>query len=207
MKKGLIVVISAPSGTGKGTVIQKLRELRSFSFSVSHTTRAPREGEVDGVNYHYVSREAFQALVDQGKMVETTVYSGNCYGTSFAAIEDVISRGEDVVLEIEVEGGANIRKKYPEAVEIYLLPPSLEELEHRLRGRGTETEEVIRTRLSRAREELALVSQQPGVYDYFVVNGKVDQAARDIADILHAQEYRREQHGDLCAALLDGKTV
>ena len=207
MKKGLIVVISAPSGTGKGTVIQKLRELRSFSFSVSHTTRAPREGEVDGVNYHYVSREAFQALVDQGKMVETTVYSGNCYGTSFAAIEDVISRGEDVVLEIEVEGGANIRKKYPEAVEIYLLPPSLEELEHRLRGRGTETEEVIRTRLSRAREELALVSQQPGVYDYFVVNGKVDQAARDIADILHAQEYRREQQGDLCAALLDGKNV
>ena len=138
MKKGLIVVISAPSGTGKGTVIQKLRELRSFSFSVSHTTRAPREGEVDGENYHYVSREAFQALVDQGKMVETTVYSGNCYGTSFAAIEDVISRGEDVVLEIEVEGGANIRKKYPEAVEIYLLPPSLEELERRLRGRGTE---------------------------------------------------------------------
>jgi guanylate kinase len=207
MKKGLIVVISAPSGTGKGTVIQKLRELRSFSFSVSHTTRAPREGEVDGVNYHYVSREAFQALVDEGKMVETTVYSGNCYGTSFAAIEDVISRGEDVVLEIEVEGGANIRKKYPEAVEIYLLPPSLEELERRLRGRGTEAEEVIRTRLNRAREELALVSEQTGVYDYFVVNGQVDQAAQDIADILHAQECRREQQGDLCAALLDGKTV
>jgi guanylate kinase len=186
MKKGLIVVISAPSGTGKGTVIQKLRELRSFSFSVSHTTRAPREGEVDGVNYHYVSREAFQALVDQGKMVETTVYSGNCYGTSFAAIEDVISRGEDVVLEIEVEGGANIRKKYPEAVEIYLLPPSLEELERRLRNRGTETEASIAGRLERARQEY----REAGIYDYLIVNDKVDVAARELAAIILAEHCR-----------------
>lgn len=207
MKKGLIIVISAPSGTGKGTVIQKLRELRSFSFSVSHTTRAPRTGEVDGVNYHYVSRETFESLMAQGKMVETTVYSGNYYGTSFAAIEDVISRGEDVLLEIEVEGGRNIRKKFPEAVEICLLPPSLEELERRLRGRGTESEEVVRTRLSRAREELAEVSALPGVYDYYVVNRDVDEAARTIADILHAQEQRLDRQGDLPARLLEGKSI
>ncbi len=207
MKKGLIIVISAPSGTGKGTVIQKLRELRSFSFSVSHTTRAPRTGEVDGVNYHYVSRETFESLMAQGKMVETTVYSGNYYGTSFAAIEDVISRGEDVLLEIEVEGGRNIRKKFPEAVEICLLPPSLEELERRLRGRGTESEEVVRTRLSRAREELAEVSALPGVYDYYVVNRDVDEAARTIADILHAEEQRLDRQGDLPARLLEGKSI
>ena len=207
MKKGLIIVISAPSGTGKGTVIQKLRELRSFSFSVSHTTRAPRTGEVDGVNYHYVSRETFESLMAQGKMVETTVYSGNYYGTSFAAIEDVISRGEDVLLEIEVEGGRNIRKKFPEAVEICLLPPSLEELERRLRGRGTESEEVVRTRLSRAREELAEVSALPGVYDYYVVNRDVDEAARTIADILHAEEQRLDRQGDLPAKLLEGKII
>ena len=207
MKKGLIIVISAPSGTGKGTVIQKLRELRSFSFSVSHTTRAPREGEVDGVNYHYVSRAEFEALVEQGKMVETTVYSGNCYGTSFAAIEDVISRGEDVLLEIEVEGGRNIREKFPEAVEIYLLPPSLAELEQRLRGRCTETEEVIRTRLDRAREELAEVSAQSEVYDYYVVNRQVDEAAQTIADILHAEEHKRQRRGDLPACLLEGKSI
>lgn len=207
MKKGLIIVISAPSGTGKGTVIQKLRELRSFSFSVSHTTRAPRTGEVDGVNYHYVSRETFESLMAQGKMVETTVYSGNYYGTSFAAIEDVISQGEDVLLEIEVEGGRNIRKKFPEAVEICLLPPSLEELERRLRGRGTESEEVVRTRLSRAREELAEVSALPGVYDYYVVNRDVDEAARTIADILHAEEQRLDRQGDLPARLLEGKSI
>jgi guanylate kinase len=207
VKKGLIIVISAPSGTGKGTVIQKLRELRSFSFSVSHTTRAPRTGEVDGVNYHYVSRETFESLMAQGKMVETTVYSGNYYGTSFAAIEDVISRGEDVLLEIEVEGGRNIRKKFPEAVEICLLPPSLEELERRLRGRGTESEEVVRTRLSRAREELAEVSALPGVYDYYVVNRDVDEAARTIADILHAEEQRLDRQGDLPARLLEGKSI
>jgi guanylate kinase len=188
-------------------VIQKLRELRSFSFSVSHTTRAPRTGEVDGVNYHYVSRETFESLMAQGKMVETTVYSGNYYGTSFAAIEDVISRGEDVLLEIEVEGGRNIRKKFPEAVEICLLPPSLEELERRLRGRGTESEEVVRTRLSRAREELAEVSALPGVYDYYVVNRDVDEAARTIADILHAEEQRLDRQGDLPARLLEGKSI
>jgi guanylate kinase len=207
VKKGLIIVISAPSGTGKGTVIQKLRELRSFSFSVSHTTRAPRTGEVDGVNYHYVSRETFESLMAQGKMVETTVYSGNYYGTSLAAIEDVISRGEDVLLEIEVEGGRNIRKKFPEAVEICLLPPSLEELERRLRGRGTESEEVVCTRLSRAREELAEVSALPGVYDYYVVNRDVDEAARTIADVLHAEEQRLDRQGDLPARLLEGKSI
>lgn len=207
MKKGLIIVISAPSGTGKGTVIQKLREKRSFSFSVSHTTRAPREGEVDGVNYHYVSREAFEALMAQGKMVETTVYSGNYYGTSVAAIEDVISRGEDVLLEIEVEGGRNIRKKFPEAVEIFLLPPSMEELERRLRGRGTEGEEVIRTRLDRAVEELAEVSEKGDVYDYYVVNRQVDEAARTIDAILHAEECRQQRQEDLPRRLLEGETV
>lgn len=207
MKKGLIIVISAPSGTGKGTVIEQLRERRSFSLSVSHTTRAPRQGEVDGVNYHYVSRAQFQALVDGGKMVETTVYSGNCYGTSFAAVEDVIARGEDVLLEIEVEGGRNIRKKFPEAVEIYLLPPSLEELERRLRGRGTESEEVIRTRLDRARGELAEVSAHSGVYDYYVVNRQVDEAARTIASILEAEECRQERQENLPECLLKGETV
>lgn len=204
MKKGLIIVISAPSGTGKGTVIEQLRQRRSFSLSVSHTTRAPRQGEVDGVNYHYVSRAQFQALVDGGKMVETTVYSGNCYGTSFAAVEDVIARGEDVLLEIEVEGGRNIRKKFPEAVEIYLFPPSLSELERRLRGRGTESDEVVRTRLDRALEELDELRAEEGVYDYFVVNRQVDQAAAEIDAILRAEKLRRERQGDLPTRLLDG---
>lgn len=207
MKKGLIIVISAPSGTGKGTVIEKLKERRAFSYSVSHTTRAPRQGEVDGVNYHYVSREQFQALVDGGKMVETTVYSGNCYGTSFAAIEDVVSAGQDVVLEIEVEGGRNIRKKFPDAVEIYLFPPSLAELERRLRGRGTEEDAVVRARLDRALGELEELRAEEGVYDYFVVNRSVEDAAAEIDAILRAEELRRERQGDLPGALLEGAEI
>lgn len=207
MKKGLIIVISAPSGTGKGTVIEKLRERRSFSYSVSHTTRAPRQGEVDGVNYHFVTRERFQTLLDEGKLVESTVYSGNCYGTSFAAIEDVISAGEDVLLEIEVEGGRNIRDRFPDAVEIYLLPPSLSELERRLRGRGTESEDVIARRLRRARDELEELRGEAQVYDYLVVNRQVEQAAAEIDAILRSESLRRERQGDLSGALLQGESI
>lgn len=207
MKKGLVIVISAPSGTGKGTVIKKLREMREFSFSVSHTTRYIRPGEVDGVNYHYVTPEVFQTLVEEGKMIETTVYSGNSYGTSFAAVEDVISSGRDVVLEIEVEGGRNIRRAYPDAVEIFLLPPSLEELERRLRGRGSEDEARICARLTRAREELAELRDGVTVYDYYVVNHSVEQAAAEIAAILKAEELRRERWSTLPEQLLRGETI
>lgn len=185
-KRGLIIVISGPSGVGKGTVIARLMSTcERLAFSVSATTRASRPGEIDGESYRFISREQFEALIRENKMLEYTVYNGNYYGTPASSVEDVVNTGKSVILDIEVEGAFNIKRLYPEAITIFLLPPSEEELLNRLRGRNTETEQQIKSRMARAREELALASK----YDYAVVSGEIEKTAEDIKAIMKKRGF------------------
>ena len=185
MKKGLMIVISGPAGSGKGTVNAHLLKTGDFVYSVSATTRAPRPGEVDGVNYHFITREEFLFRIESGRMLEYTEYCGNFYGTPLKEAEEVLASGKNLILEIEVEGAANVKRIYPDAVLILLLPPSFSVQEQRLRGRGTETEEKIQNRLARTREEIAIAD----FYDYVVLNhdGKDLDAAEDIRAIVRAE--------------------
>ena len=186
MEKGLIIVISGPAGSGKGTVNAHLLKTGDFVYSVSATTRAPRPGEVDGVNYYFVTREDFEKRISEGGMLEHTEYCGNYYGTPKAEALRVIEGGKNLILEIEVEGAMNIKRVYPEAILIMLLPPSFAKQEERLRSRGTETEEKILARLKRAHEEVALLPN----YDYVVYNedGLDKEAAHQIEEIVHAEK-------------------
>lgn len=186
MNKGLMIVISGPAGSGKGTVNSHLLKRDDFRFSVSATTRAPRPGEVDGVNYHYISKDEFLSRIDSGDMLEYTEYCGNYYGTPKKEAEEVLASGSNLLLEIEVEGARNIKAKYPEAVLILLLPPSHSVQEQRLRSRGTETEDKILLRLARAKEEIEFAT----CYDYVVYNhdGRDGEAAEQILAIVEAEK-------------------
>lgn len=201
MKKGLMLVVSGPAGSGKGTVNAMLLEREDFAFSVSATTRAPRPGEVDGVNYHYITREEFLARIDSGDMLEYTEYCGNFYGTPLREAEEVMQSGKNLILEIEVEGARNVKAKYPDAVLVLLLPPSYSEQESRLRGRGTETEEKILLRLARAKEEVALAD----CYDYVVYNfdGKARDAADQILSIVEAEKLSIRRNPDVAKNYLN----
>lgn len=185
--KGLLVVVSGPAGSGKGTVNGMLTQKEGYMFSVSATTRAPRPGEVDGVNYHFISREEFEARIERGEMLEYTEYCGNYYGTPEKETLEAIEEGKNVILEIEVEGAMNVKRKYPEAVLIMLLPPSYAVQESRLRGRGTETDEAIKRRLERAREEVLYVVH----YDYIIYNydGRADDCVTQIDSIVCAEKH------------------
>jgi len=185
-ERGTLLVLSGPSGTGKSTVIAELRTLRDFYFSVSFTTRQPRQGEQAGVDYNYVDREEFERMIAAGELLECAQYVGNYYGTSLKVIEEHLDRGQDVLLDIEVEGAAKVRQRCPEAVFVFILPPSPEELARRLRERGTDSEEAVAGRLARAREECREVDK----YHYLVVNDDVPQAAAEIAAILAAEDCR-----------------
>lgn len=193
-EKGLLVVVSGPAGSGKGTVLPKVMAAGGFRFSVSATTRAPRPGETDGVNYHYLTREAFEARIAAGDMLEYTTYCGNYYGTPKKEAEAVLETGCNLLLEIEVEGAANVKAAYPDALLIMLLPPSYAVEEARLRGRGTESEEKIKARLEQARHEV----EQAPCYDYLVYNrdGEADRAAEDILAIVRAERLRTARNPD-----------
>ena len=168
-KKGVLFVFSGPSGVGKGTLKDKLFEefAGKIAYSVSATTRGPREGEVDGKDYFFITRQEFESRVQNNEFLEHAVFAGNCYGTPRAYVEKLLNSGMNVVLEIDVQGALQVMQSMPECVSIFILPPSFEELERRLRGRGTETEEKICQRLETAKRELPYAP----MYDYQIVNG------------------------------------
>ena len=185
--RGQLIVLSGPSGVGKSTVISELLGQRQdIYFSVSFTPRQPRVGEADGVNYNFVDRAEFERMIAAGELLEHAEYVGNYYGTSLKVIQEKLDAGIDVLLDIEVQGAAKVRAKCPEAVLIFIIPPSFEELSRRLRGRNTDSEETIAGRLQKAREEY----QQIPNYDYLVVNDKVSAAAAEIIAILLAEDCR-----------------
>lgn len=198
-EQGLLIVLSGPAGSGKGTVLKHIFENpasgEEFVYSVSATTRAPRPGEVDGVNYHYLTREAFEARIARGELLEYTEYCGNYYGTLLRETEAVLQSGRNLVLEIEVEGAMNVKRRYPDAVAIMMLPPSFAVQEARLRGRGTETEEKILARLEQTKQEL----KEVGSYDYVIYNydGMSHAAAEDIRAIVRAEHARVARGGDV----------
>lgn len=186
-RQGQLIVISGPSGVGKSTVIRELlSERKDIYFSVSFTTRAPRVGEEDGVSYNFVSRETFEAMIDRDEFLEYAQYVDNYYGTSLKLIQEKLNAGVDVLLDIEVQGAAKVRAKCPDAVLIFIIPPSFEELSRRLHGRHTDKEEVIEGRLQKAREECGEIPK----YDYLVVNDTVPNAAQEIIAILTAESCR-----------------
>lgn len=190
-ERGLLIVFSGPSGVGKGTVRKEIFEHKDnkFKYSVSMTTRPQRPGEVDGVDYHFRTREEFEELIRQGQMLEYAEYVGNYYGTPLNYVNETLDQGTDVFLEIEVQGALQVKSKVPDGVFIFLTPPDLEELRDRLVGRATDSEEVINQRIARAKEEIALMRE----YDYAVVNDEVPLAAERVRRIIEAEHFRVER--------------
>lgn len=205
MKKGLLVVISAPSGGGKGTIIKELfNRDPNLRFSISATTRSPRPGEKNGKQYYFISREEFEGLIGEGKMLEYAEYVGNYYGTPRDPVEEWTAQGHDVILEIEVQGGAQVKKLMPECVSIFVVPPSMKVLGERLRGRGTEEEDVVQKRLAAAREEIPHGRE----YDYIVTNDRLEDAVEDICSILRAEKLKYIRNTESIERVLnDAETV
>lgn len=183
-KRGTLVLYTGSSGVGKGTLMERLLDAdKSIRLSVSNTTRKPRKGEIDGVHYNFVTEEEFEDLINKDGYLEYARYCENYYGTPKKQVDDLLDQGYNVFLEIEVQGGLQIMEKYPDILSIFILPPSMESLERRLRRRGTEDEETIQKRLKAAKEEM----QYKNKYKYNVVNGDLDVAVNEILDILHKE--------------------
>jgi guanylate kinase len=187
-RRGRLIVIAGPSGVGKGSVVKRLlaQDPEGLALSVSATTRPPRPAEVDGNDYFFLAEEAFRGLVDRGEMLEWADVFGNLYGTPSATVDQHLRSGRDVVLEIDVQGAAQVRERAPEALLIFLAPPSLADLERRLRGRGTESEDRLEERLERAAGEIA----QATWFDHVVVNDQLERAVDEVADIINASRFR-----------------
>ena len=185
-KEGLLLVMSGPSGAGKGTLCTKLREEIELSYSISATTRAPRTGEVDGVNYFFMTREGFREKIKAGGFLEWAEVYDNYYGTPIDYIKEVTQAGKDVMVEIDPQGAKQVKLKMPEAVLIFIMPPSFKELENRIRGRATEEEAEIRKRLGSAINEIKTLS----VYDYVIVNDDLLEAVNDLRSIINSEKCK-----------------
>ena len=189
MRKGILFIISGPAGSGKGTVVKEIiNNHKDIALSVSATTRNPRPGEEHGVHYYFITKPEFEGRIERGEILEYTTYCDNYYGTPLKEVKRALNRGQDIILEIEVDGAMQVKKKVRNSVAIMLTPPDGETLERRLRNRGTETEDVIKWRLARAKEEILLLPR----YDYSVVNedGKISECAELIYDIIKAEHQK-----------------
>lgn len=188
-RKGLLIVFSGPSGCGKTTILGEYMKGRDDCvFSVSATTRAPRPGEQEGVDYFYVTRKKFERMIKKGQLLEHTIYNENYYGTPLKPVLSAMKKGKDVVFDIEVDGASQVKKQYPDSVTIFLKPPSLEELRRRLEGRGTETPEAIEKRLARAEIEMGYADR----YDHIIVNDTIEQAASELRGIIESAHEKQQ---------------
>ncbi|MBO0473833.1 guanylate kinase [Enterococcus sp. DIV0840] len=187
-ERGLLIVLSGPSGVGKGTVRKAIfdSEENDFQYSISMTTRKMREGEVEGVDYYFRTKEEFEAMIEAGEMLEYAQYVGNYYGTPLSYVNQTLDKGKDVFLEIEVQGAEQVKEKVPDGVFIFLTPPDLSELKSRIVGRGTDDHDVIEERMRVAREEIEMMA----LYDYAVVNDKVPLAVKRIKEIIASEHFR-----------------
>lgn len=198
--KGILIVVSGFSGAGKGTLMKRLvSDYDNYALSVSMTTRQPRTGEVDGREYFFSTKEEFEKKIEEEGLVEYACYCGNYYGTPREYVEKKLEEGQDVILEIEIQGALNVKKKYPDAILIFVLPPTAKELERRLTGRGTETAEVIRQRLSRAYEE----ADGMEMYDYILVNDSVDLCVEELHRLIQSQHLRTKSRMELVSKMKD----
>jgi len=200
MKKlGVLSVISGFSGVGKGTIVKKLVAEEDYALSISATSRAPREGEVHGREYFFLTRDEFHSMIESDGLIEWAEYVNNFYGTPREYVEERLAEGKDVILEIEPQGALKIKEKYPEAVLIFIVPPNAKELENRLIGRGTEEVDTIKKRLKRAAEETEYIDN----YEYIVVNDNLDDAVRDIHHIIQAASHKKDRAGGFIEALTE----
>ncbi len=187
-KKGILIVVSGFSGAGKGTLMKELMRKypENYALSISATTRGPRDGEVDGREYFFLSREKFEKMIANNELIEYAKYVENYYGTPRAYVEKMLDEGKDVILEIEIQGALKVKEKFPDTLLLFVTPPSAEELKNRLVGRGTEEMSVIESRLSRAVEE----AQGIEAYDYLIVNDKLDECVEEVHSIIHNEHFR-----------------
>ena len=186
-KKGLLVVVSGPSGAGKGTICKNFMELnKEMLLSISSTTRNPRENEIDGVNYNFITKQNFEDLIGTDSLLEYVHVFGNYYGTPKKWVLECIEKGKDVLLEIEIVGAMKVKEKYPDAILVFVLPPSLKELKNRIITRGTETIEQIENRMARAMQEIKTIEK----YDYFIFNDNLTRAVDDLEAIISAEKNK-----------------
>jgi guanylate kinase len=202
-ERGLLIVLSGPSGVGKGTVRKALFERKDtpLQYSISMTTRSPREGEVNGVDYFFTTKEDFKQRIAENKFLEWAEYVGNYYGTPIEYVEKTLQEGKDILLEIEVQGALQVKKAFPEGIFIFLAPPSLKELQNRIVTRGTESEDLIQNRMNAAKEEIDMMD----AYDYVVENDKVDSACDRVNAIITSEHLKRERVSNYYKRMLEAE--
>lgn len=198
--KGMLIIISGPSGAGKGTVVNELIKDENYALSISVTTRKPREGEEDGVHYFFKTYEEAEKMIANNELLEYAKFCGEYYATPLFYVLNQLEKGKNVILEIEVQGALQVKEKYPDAVSVFLAPPNIDELEKRLRNRATETEEKIVSRIERAKEEILLLNK----YDYIVMNSVVSDAVCDINNIIECEKKSAKRNSQFIEKFLKG---